>query len=443
MSEGTIFALASGHGRAAVAVVRLSGPDAGAALAALTRRPLPSPRLAHLATLADPDTGETLDRALVLWFPAPRSQTGEDVAELHLHGGRAVIDGVAAALIRLPGLRPAEPGEFTRRAFEHGKLDLTEAEAIADLVDADTAAQRRQALRQQGGELARLYDGWRERMVRLLAHVEAAIDFPEEDLPSTLNADAAGALDALAADLAAHLDDGGRGERLRDGFSVAIIGPPNAGKSSLLNALARRDAAIVSAQSGTTRDIIEVHLDLGGYPLVIADTAGLRDSADEVEQEGIRRARRRATEADFKIAVFDGNSWPYLDSVTLALVDDATLVVVSKLDRHGVTTPTVDGRAALALSVRTGLGLPALVARLTALAAQHLDTAGRPTLTRQRHRLALQDCLAALGRARNAPLPELVAEDIRLATRALGRITGRVAVDEVLDVIFRDFCIGK
>ena len=443
MSAATIFALASGSGRAAVAIVRLSGPSAGAALVALTRRPLPAPRHARLAPLIDPDTGETLDRALTLWFPGPRSQTGEDVAELHLHGGRAVIEGVAAALMRLPGLRPAEPGEFTRRAFEQGKLDLTEAEAIADLVDADTAAQRRQALRQQGGELARLYDAWRDRLVSLLGHVEAGIDFPDEDLPASLDANAERALAALITDLAAHLDDGGRGERLRDGLSVAIIGPPNAGKSSLLNALARRDAAIVSAQSGTTRDVIEVHLDLGGYPVVLADTAGLRDSADEVEQEGIRRARRRAADADIKIAVFDGDLWPHIDPPTRALIDEATLPVVSKLDRHGVAAPLIGDRPALALSVRTGMGLPALIARLTAFAAAHLDTAGRPTLTRQRHRLALQDCLTALRRARTAPLPELVAEDIRLATRALGRITGRVAVEEVLEVIFRDFCIGK
>ncbi|MEI7609935.1 MAG: tRNA uridine-5-carboxymethylaminomethyl(34) synthesis GTPase MnmE [Rhodospirillaceae bacterium] len=426
-----------------MAVLRLSGPAAGDALAALTRRALPAPRAATLATLRDPAGGELLDRALVLWFPAPRSQTGEDVAEFQLHGGRAVLDGVTDALQALPGLRPAEPGEFTRRAFEHGKLDLTEAEAIADLVDAETAAQRRQALEQQGGTLARLYEGWRERLIRLLARLEACIDFPDEDLPDGLEAEAAAALDALIAELAAHLDDGRRGERLRDGLSVAIIGPPNAGKSSLLNALARREAAIVSAQSGTTRDVIEVHLDVGGYPLVVADTAGLRDSDDEVEQEGIRRARARAAAADIKIAVFDGDKWPHLDSATEALIDEATISVVNKLDRHGVVAPVIAGHPALAISVRTGTGLPELVARLTGLAAAHLDTAGRPTLTRQRHRTALEDCRAALRRATAAELPELVAEDIRLAGRALGRITGRVTVDEVLDVIFRDFCIGK
>ena len=443
MSAETIFALASGRGRSAVAVLRLSGPQAGPALAALTGRAPPPPRLATLAALRHPNTAELLDRALVLWFPAPRSQTGEDVAELHLHGGRAVIDGVVAVLAARPGVRLAEPGEFTRRAFEHGKLDLTEAEAIADLVDAETVSQRKQALRQYGGELARLYDGWRARLVRLLAHVEAAIDFPEDDLPDGLDSDARSGLTALLGDLTVHLDDGRRGERLRDGLSVAIIGPPNAGKSSLLNALARRDAAIVSAVSGTTRDIIEVQLDLGGYPLILADTAGLREGADEVEREGIRRARHRAAEADIKIAVFDGDSWPHIDSATEALLDSDSLIVLSKADRHGVNAPVIACRPALSLSVHSGDGLTELIDALTSRAAQALDTAGRPTLTRLRHRIALEECTEALARAAGAPLPELVAEDIRLASRSLGRLTGRVAVDEVLDVIFRDFCIGK
>ena len=443
MPRETIYALASGRGRTAVAVLRLSGPAAGLALTALSQRPLPTARVATLAPLRHPVTSELLDRALVLWFPGPRSQTGEDVAEFHLHGGRAVSDGVLEALAALPGLRPAEPGEFARRAFENGKLDLTEAEAIADLVDAETAAQRRQALRQQGGELSRLYDGWRERLVRLLAHCEALIDFPDEDLPDSLDASAQASLGGLIADLAGHLDDARRGERIREGLSVAIIGPPNAGKSSLLNALARREAAIVSAQSGTTRDVIEVHLDLGGYALVVADTAGLRESGDAVEQEGIRRARERAAQADIKITVFDGDTWPHIDSTTLAMIDDATLIVVSKLDRHGIQTPILAGRPTLALSVRSGAGLPELIGQLTTLAASQLDSAGQPSLTRARHRTALSECLLSLRRAQGAPLPELAAEDIRLACRALGRITGRVAVDEVLDIIFRDFCIGK
>ncbi|MBP2311598.1 tRNA uridine-5-carboxymethylaminomethyl(34) synthesis GTPase MnmE [Azospirillum soli] len=440
----TIFALATAPGRAGVAVVRVSGPASGAALSALTGRPLPRPREATLAKLRNPKTGEVLDDALVLYFTAPRSFTGEDVVELHLHGGRAVVAGVVEALSSQPGLRVAEPGEFTRRAFENGKLDLTEAEAVADLVDAETAAQRRQALRQMEGALGKLYDGWRERLTRSLAHIEADIDFPDEDLPSGVSDAARPVLEALAREIDAHLDDKGRGERLREGLHIAIVGAPNAGKSSLLNALARREAAIVSARAGTTRDVIEVHLDLGGYPVVLADTAGLREAAaDEVEEEGIRRALDRAAKADVKIAVFDATDLPTLDPATLALVDADTVVVLNKTDVVDATPPVVAGVPAIAVSARTGVGLPALEERLTAFSADRLAGSGVPALTRARHRSALEECRDALRRALMAPLPELMAEDVRLASRALGRITGRVDVEDLLDVIFRDFCIGK
>ncbi len=443
LTNGTIFAQASGRSKSAIAVLRLSGPQARHAVETLTLQPPPPPRTAKLVALRHPATGELLDRALVLWFPAPRSQTGEDVAEFHLHGGRAVIEDVAALLASLPGLRPAEPGEFTRRAFENGKLDLTEAEAIADLVNAETSAQRRQALRQHEGELGRLYEGWRRHLLNLLAHFEALIDFADEELPASLEMTARLSLDSLISELAHHLEDDRRGERLRDGLSVAIIGAPNAGKSSLLNALAQRDVAIVSAQSGTTRDIIEVHLDLAGYPVVLADTAGLCDSNDLVESEGIRRAQLRAAQADIKISVFDGALWPQLDALTVEHVDADTIPVISKADVTGAISPVVKQLPALSVSVRTGQGLSALIEQLTAMAAQRLESAGQPTLTRSRHRTALDECLHALRRAVRAPLAELACEDIRLASRALGRITGRVAVDEVLDVIFRDFCIGK
>lgn len=440
----TIFALATAPGRAGVAVVRVSGPGSGEALSALTGKPPPAPRMATLVRLRDPSTGEALDDALVLRFTAPRSFTGEDVVELHLHGGRAVVAGVVEALSALPGLRVAEPGEFTRRAFENGKLDLTEAEAVADLVDAETSAQRRQALRQMEGALGQLYDGWRERLTRSLAHIEADIDFPDEDLPSGVSDAARPVLDALAAEIDAHLDDRGRGERLREGLHIAIVGAPNAGKSSLLNALARREAAIVSARAGTTRDVIEVHLDLGGYPVVLADTAGLREAAaDEVEEEGIRRALDRAARADVKVAVFDATALPALDPATVALVDKDTVVVLNKTDVADAPVPVVGGQDAVAVSARTGAGLPELERRLTAFTADRLAGSGAPALTRARHRSALEECRDALRRALDAPLPELMAEDVRLASRALGRITGRVDVEDLLDVIFRDFCIGK
>lgn len=441
----TIFAPATAPGRAGVQVVRLSGAKAGAALSALTRRDLPPPRRATLRRLLDPATGELLDQPLVLWMPGPDTFTGEDVVELHLHGGRAVLSAVTQALAAL-GLRVAEPGEFSRRAFEHGRLDLTEVEAIADLVDADTAAQRRQALAQMQGALGAIYEGWRHRLVRVLAHLEADIDFPDEDLPEGVAGQTAPEIRALVEEIALHLDDGHRGERLRDGFSIAILGAPNAGKSSLLNALARRDVAIVSATAGTTRDVIEVHLDLGGYPVTLADTAGLRDAADLVEREGIRRALARASAADLKLLVLDGEAatrqgW---DAATLDLAGGGeSLVLVNKRDRCTDIPTTVAGHAVLALSALTGEGLGDVLAALTRIVADTLGGQGHPPLTRARHRQALEACKDSLSRALHAPLPELAAEDVRLAARALGRITGRVDVEDLLDVIFRDFCIGK
>ncbi|MSO88720.1 MAG: tRNA uridine-5-carboxymethylaminomethyl(34) synthesis GTPase MnmE [Rhodospirillaceae bacterium] len=440
----TIFALATPSGRAGIAVLRVSGPGAGSAIAALTRRPLPPARRASLRRLADPRGGEALDDALVLWFPGPNSFTGEDVAEFHIHGGGAVVAGISEVLGRLPGCRLAQAGEFTRRAFENGRLDLTEVEGLADLIAAETAAQRRQALRQLDGELGALYEGWRARLIRVLGHAEADIDFPDEDLPQGLAAANRPEIAALAAEIERHLDDGRRGERLRDGLSIAIIGAPNAGKSSLLNRLARRDAAIVSATAGTTRDVIEIHLDLGGYPVVIADTAGLRDSGDDIEAEGVRRALARAKAADLKLAVFDAAAWPAMDTATAALVDDDTIVVFNKIDlgpSNGRQVP--DGRPAVAVSALTGAGVDVLLSAIEREAARRLDLSGSQVLTRARHREALDGCVAALRRGLVAALPELAAEDLRLAARSLGRITGRVGVDDILDVVFREFCIGK
>ncbi len=436
---GTIFALATPPGKGGVAVLRLSGDRAGDALQALSGTALPAPRRASLRTLNDPASGEVIDRALALWFPAPASFTGEDVVELHVHGGRAVSAALAEALSRLPGLRPAEPGEFSRRAFENGKLDLTEAEAIADLVAAETAAQRRQALRQLDGALGALYEDWRGRLLRALAHLEADIDFPDEDLPQDTAQAVRPALAALAGEIAAHLDDAGRGERLREGAQIAIVGPPNAGKSSLLNLLAKRDVAIVSAQAGTTRDVIEVHLDLGGWPVTLADTAGMRETGDEIEREGVRRAEQRARGADLRLVVLDAAAGE-TPAMLQALIAPGDIVVLNKID---LAPQTVRPDGVLAISVRTGAGIEALLARLQQRVAALLDGGGVP-LTRQRHRLALEECLAALRRAQDGQeLPELAAEDVRLAARALGRITGRVDVEDMLDIVFREFCIGK
>ncbi len=436
--DETIFALASGAGRAGVAVLRVSGPAARLCLNGLTGRPLPPVRRAVLRAVFALE-GEMIDRALVLWFPGPQSFTGEDVAEFHVHGGRAVVEAVAEALAAFPGVRLAEPGEFTRRAVLNGKLDLTQAEAVADLTAAETAAQRLQALRQYDGALSTLYDRWRSELAKALAWVEAAIDFSDEDLPDEVIAEAHRMGGSVAAEIARHLADARRGELVRDGFYVAVVGPPNAGKSSLVNALAGRDVAIVSETAGTTRDIIETRLNLGGYAVVVADTAGLRQSVDAVEAEGVRRALARAEAADLVLAVRDGS-----DSSNPLVLNDyidskAVLTVWNKAD-----LPWVHGHDGLTLSLKTGEGLEALISALTdAARAQLQDQSEAPVLTRARHREALQEALAALERAGAAKALELFAEDLRLAVRSIGRITGRVDVEDLLDTIFRDFCIGK
>ena len=448
MTDATIYALGtptpSRAHPGAISVIRLSGPRAADALIALTGRDtLPEPRRMVLRTLRDPLSGEAIDRGLVVWFEAPNSETGEPMVELHLHGGRAVVGAALDAIARLGFCRLAEPGEFTRRAFEHGKLDLTEAEGIADLVAAETAAQRRQALQQMDGALHRLYETWRSAGLRALAHLEAAIDFPDEDLPGGLADEVRIAIAALRKDVSAHLEDR-RGERLREGLSIAIIGPPNAGKSSLLNLLARRDAAIVSETAGTTRDVIEVHLDLGGWPVVLADTAGLRASPDAIEQEGVRRAKARAAAADLRLLVLDASGdWRTERDTLIAATENWNpafdIVVANKSD----LAPAEDADV-VALSANSGNGLPALLTRLERSAGELMqEGAGVVPLTRARHREALVECQAALGRALLAPEVALAAEDLRLAVRAIGRITGTVRIDELLDVIFRDFCIGK
>jgi len=480
----TLFALASAPGRAAIAVWRLSGPDVADGIRALTGRELPQPRRAALRRLTHAFTGVAVDNALVLWFPGPASFTGEDSAELHCHGGRAVAEAVAAALGALPGFRHAEPGEFSRRAFLNGKMDLTEAEAIADLAAAETEAQRRQALAQAGGALSTLYDGWRTELIRLRAHLEADIEFPDEDIGDPVAA-LSGQLGLLRSAIAHHLADGHRGERLRDGLTIAVVGAPNAGKSSLVNALARREVAIVSPEAGTTRDAIEVHLDLGGYPVILVDTAGLRDAGGLVEAEGIARARARAGSADLVLALFAADAEP--DAETLALLDDRAVVVRSKSDlspsdanasplegevdpegRAGGTLATgpADQRRhhhpppagqsavdlplkgggemkAIEISVKSGLGIDPLLQTLTDRVATLLADRGPPPPTRARHREALTRCLTALDAAGTAPLPELAAEELRRAADELGRITGRIDIEDMLDAIFRDFCIGK
>lgn len=435
----TIFALASAPGRAGVAVVRISGSAAALVFDLCKPKKRAQPREAVLREFRDPKTNQLIDRALVLWFPAPRSFTGEDVVEFHIHGGRAVLSALTDCLQRLPGFRLAEPGEFTRRAFENGKLDLTEAEALADLVNAETESQRRQALRQFEGALGKLYEDWRARLTKILAYMEVAIDFSDEDLPKDMEKEPVAEMRKLIGKISSHLDDKRRGERLREGFEIAILGPPNAGKSSLLNALVQREAAIVSSVAGTTRDVIEAHLDLGGYPVILADTAGLRETKDAIESEGVKRALDRAEKADLKLILFDGEKWPERDKSTEKLIDESSIMVVNKAD----LIKAQESKTAVFISAKTGRGIQTLLDKITAIIEKHFADIGSVPLTRERHRAALEECKAHLQRAIAAQAGELRAEDVRLASRALGRITGRVDVEDLLDVIFRDFCIGK
>ena len=447
----TIFALSSGRPPAAIAVVRISGPRAGDALKALAGR-VPEPRKAGLARVRDPATGEAIDEALALWFPGPNSETGEDMAELQLHGGRAVIAATLGALGHIEGLRPAEAGEFTRRAFENGRLDLTAVEGLADLIGAETEAQRRQAYRQLKGLLGKRAETWRARMIEALALVEARIDFSDEaDVPEDLIAPALKIVQVLRDEIADALAGAARGERLRDGLVVAIAGPPNAGKSTLLNRIARREAAIVSPIPGTTRDVIEVHLDLDGYPVTLLDTAGIRDSDDPVEQEGVRRARQRAGEADLVLWVYDASD----DSVrneTPPFANAVTWTVCNKIDMAPAprnelkeSNKSIVSDIVFNLSATMGLGVAELLTELSNYAKSHFGPESS-LLTRERHRKALNITQKALDRVLaegRSGREDIVAEELRLAAQSLGRLTGQVDVEDILDVIFRDFCIGK
>ena len=439
----TIYALASGPGRAGVAVIRVSGPQAGAALETLVGAPVPPPRTAALRRFRNGDGG-VIDQGLALWFPAPASFTGEDCAEFHVHGGPAVVAAMAEALGACR-LRAAEAGEFTRRAFANGKMDLTEAEGLADLIDAETEGQRAQALSQMTGALKALYEGWREELITVLAALEGEIDFPDEDdVPDHLSQTAGAPLTALVEALEAHLDDDRRGERVRDGFVIALIGAPNAGKSSLLNRLARRDAAIVTEIPGTTRDVVEVRLVIGGFPVILADTAGLREAADQVEAEGVRRALARARDADLRLGLVDVSRETSPATLTERL-QPGDAVVWNKADLAPAPETAPDALRAFAVSALTGEGLDDLEAWLRSVVTERLSAREAPALSRARHREGVTRALGHLGaaQARLADAPELASAEVHLALRALEGLTGRIDVEDVLDRVFSQFCIGK
>ena len=460
--DQTIFAVSSGRPPSAISIVRVSGPQAGAALTLLAGK-IPEPRMATRALLRDRDR-QPIDDAVMLWFPGPASATGEDVAEFHVHGGRAVLAALFAALSDFDNMRAAEPGEFTRRAFENGKLDLTEAEGLDDLIHADTDRQRRQALRQLKGLLGDRARDWRAQIIEASALIEAGIDFSDEaDVPAELIAPALKKIKTLLGEIQRVLAAQGHGERLREGLVVAIAGPPNVGKSTLMNQLARREVAIVSPHAGTTRDVIEVQLDLDGYPVTVIDTAGIRETADPVEQEGVRRARARAAEADLVLWLVDAHDEKNLEK-SLEQGAAPAWVVRNKIDLDAVETdaavPGIDAlspgqpigvleqtqrHADFEISASRGDGIPELIAAMIVFAQDYFGAGEGGLISRERQRKLLQETAVSLRRSLSAIQEgeELAAEDLRIAARSLGRLLGRVDVEDVLDVIFREFCIGK
>ncbi len=446
----TIYALSSGAVPSGVAVIRVSGPEVRTVTEALCGK-TPAPRKTMLSRLQDPASQEIIDEALVLFFEGPASFTGEDVVEFQCHGGRAVVAAMLRILGEFPNCRPAEPGEFTRRAFDQGRMDLTEVEGLADLIAAETESQRKQAVRQMGGALGSLYENWRKRLIHMRAMIEADFDFAdEEDVPGSVADEVWKEAAALRKEVTDHLEKSKSGERLRSGLQVVLMGAPNAGKSSLLNAIAGRDVAIVTEEAGTTRDVIEVHLDLGGYPVTLVDTAGLRETDGIVEREGIRRAEERGRQADLILwavepgGVEAGHSQAGLpEDVTnqvpiWTVRTKADLETLPEQDSSGITKE-------IPASSKSDEGTKCLFDALTRFAEETISVGEAPLATRARHRHYLTDCLSGLDQAVSSDhLPtELRAEDLRWAADSLGRITGRIDVEDLLDVIFRDFCIGK
>lgn len=450
-AQQTIYALASASGKAGVSVVRISGPKSYAILELLLNKPdhAIQAREAFVAPLYHPKDKSILDKALCLYFKNPGSFTGEDVAELHLHGSPAILERVFGVLEGLDNVRMAEPGEFSKRAYLNGKIDLTEAEAIADLVAAETQAQAEQALYQMQGGLRRLYDGWHDSLLKALAYIEADIDFSDEEIPESMAERMKPVVEKIGHEIRDHLNDDNRGEILRTGFRIAVFGAPNVGKSSLVNALAQRDIAIVSDSAGTTRDILECHLNIGGYPVILTDTAGLRDAEDSVEKIGIDRAIRHIDEADFKLALFDASHYPAHDPKTINNLDENTLCFINKTDITPLDEatykkePFVQTRGVIFGSVTENKGLDDLIKAINKELKNRFHQKKTATPTRSRHRKTLQEAQKFLEEAILAKETELIAENVRLAMRAIGRLSGRVDVEDLLDVIFKDFCIGK
>ena len=442
----TIYALSTGPGVSGIAVVRVSGKEAAEVVKQLTGDDLPVPRVAVLKKLKNSNTNEMIDEGIVLWFPGPNSYTGEDLAEFHVHGSRAVVSALHSSISGIKNCRLAEPGEFTKLAFQNGKINLLKAEGIADLVSAETEIQRKQAVEIMSGKSSDKFTSWRAKLLKILAHVEAKIDFPDEDLPKDILDEIQKTSNQVSKEIEKVLDDQKVGERIREGFKIAIVGPTNAGKSSLLNYLSKRDVAIVSEIAGTTRDVIETHLNLDGYPVVVSDTAGIRESKNEIEKKGIKLALNRAEDADLKLIIVDAKSVDFT-SVLKELIDENAILVVNKSDLiAGNINKELKKHDHILVSIKNNLNLDKLILKIKKKLENKFISYGDILITRERHRQHLEQCISHLKNFKNKNGSEdydKAAEDLRLATRHLGMIVGKVDVEEILGSIFNDFCIGK
>ena len=446
MDNQTIYALSTVYGKSGVAVIRISGNNALVALKKMTSLDTTKikPRYAYFVSLKN-NEGNTLDKCLILYFKAPNSFTGEDIVEIQTHGSKAVISGVLSTLAQIEGFRMAEPGEFSKRAFYNGKMDLTEAEGLADLIDAETSEQQKYAMRQMEGGLKNLYDDWREQLLKILAHLEAFIDFPDEDIPNNVMSEMKNNVFKLENSVYEHLKSDNIGERLREGFRVVIVGPPNAGKSSLLNAIANREAVIVSDIAGTTRDAIDIHLDIKGYPVMFTDTAGLREANEEIEKKGIEIAYSKIKSADFIICLFDASKdgVQIFDNIRKSFKNN-TFLVANKCDKlTSEQCSVLEKQGCILISAKQKEGISQILDRIYEFICERFTSNSNLLITRSRYREALQEVMENLQHFSFDKEIELTAEDIRLAARALGKITGRIEVNEILDKIFGDFCIGK
>ncbi|MDC3373082.1 tRNA uridine-5-carboxymethylaminomethyl(34) synthesis GTPase MnmE [Candidatus Pelagibacter sp.] len=442
----TIFALSSGPGISGVAIIRVSGPQTKNVINALTKKKLPKPRVATLRKINKINTSELIDEGIILWFPGPESYTGEDMAEIQVHGSKAVIDALHTSISHIENCRLAEPGEFTKLAFQNGKINLLKAESIADLISSETEIQRQQAIKIMNGKSADQFNFLREKLLKILSHVEAKIDFPDEDLPNDILKEIKKSSDEVLTNIEKILDDQKVGERIREGFKIAILGPTNAGKSSLLNHLSNRDVSIVSEIAGTTRDVIETHLNIDGYPVIVSDTAGIRESKNEIEKKGIKLSLNRAEEADLKLVVVDAKNLDFTD-ILKGLLDQNAILVINKSDLlKGDIDPEIKKLNHVLISIKENLNIDELILKIKNNLKNKFITSDDILITRERHRQHLEQCLEHLknfNKKNEAEDFDKAAEDLRLATRHLGMIVGKVDVEEILGSIFNDFCIGK